>query len=299
MDIIARVNKNPKAADLTAAVRAYAAKRWGASEVELAAEGMEYALFRISTAKGDFAVKAASGATISDDIDDAIDTNRSLAREAEVLAHLRARGAKVPECFGYSRNSGFPMCAMEFVRGDETAASDASLGRALRGVHAAGPWPGSEDLEAEFKTKVLECVAQWLRKLVSRRRLDVSLTRAVGPALFDGWRAPRLTTLHMDFRRDNVVSVKNGVAAVLDWGNAMAGDPWLDLLRVEEYAELEMGAFWSGYGEAPPRPPAGIERLYRLYTTSMLALLFEKMAPNPEKCGIYAERTISHLSALR
>ncbi|UPT75878.1 MAG: phosphotransferase [Elusimicrobiota bacterium] len=284
-------------------MRAYAANRWGTSDVELASEGMEYFLFRVSTDKGPLAIKAATALSISDDIDDAIDTSLSLAREASVLKHLRSNGAKVPDCFGFSQNEGFPLCVMEFIIGDGTSATDFSLGQALRAVHDAGPWPiagkSPAELESDFKIKILGCIRQWLHKLVLRRRLDSSLMDAVHPAVFDGYAMPRLTTLHMDLRRANVIAAKNGVAAILDWGNAIIGDPWLDLLRVEEYSELEMGQFRSGYGDAPPRPPAAIEHLYRLYTTSMMSLLFENMVPDPELCRLNTERTVGHLVALR
>lgn len=290
-------------AELTSSVRAYAANRWGASEVELASEGMEYFLFRVSTDKGPLAIKGAAALSISDDIDDAIDTSLSLAREASVLKHLRSNGAQVPDCLGYSQNEGFPLCVMEFIDGDGTSATDYSLGQALRAVHDAGPWPvagkSPAELESDFKIKVLGCIRQWLHKLVLRRRLDSSLMDAIHPAVFDGYAMPRLTTLHMDLRRANIIAAKNGVAAILDWGNAIIGDPWLDLLRVEEYSELEAGQFLSGYGDAPPRPPSAIEHLYRLYTTSMMSLLFENMVPDPELCKLNTERTIQHLVALR
>lgn len=292
-----------KIAELTASVRAYAASRWGTSDVELASEGMEYLLFRVSTDKGPWAIKGATAASISDDIDDAIDTNLSLAREAAVLKHLRSKGAKVPDCLGYSHNAGFPLCVMQFISGDGTHATEFPLGQALRDVHDAGPWPVSDkssaELENDFKVKILGCIRQWLHKLVLRHRLDSSLTDAVHPSLFDGYTIPRLTTLHMDLRRANIITEKNDVAAILDWGNAIIGDPWLDLLRVEEYAELQMEQFRLGYGDAPPRPPSAIEHLYRLYTTSMLSLLFENMVPDPERCKLNTERTIGHLIALR
>ncbi|NNN05651.1 MAG: aminoglycoside phosphotransferase family protein [Elusimicrobia bacterium] len=264
---------------------------------------MEYLLFRVSTDKGLLAVKAATDTAISDDIDDDIDTNLSLAREATVLKHLRAHGAKVPDCLGYSQSAGFPLCVMEFIMSDGTSATDFSIGQALRRVHDSGPWPvagkRSDELGIDFKKAVLERIQGWLKKLVLRRRIESYLTGAVQSGVFDGYKIPRLTTLHLDVRRDNIIVTKNNVSAILDWGNSIIGDPWLDLLRVEEYSELDLGQFRLGYGSTPPRPTAVVERLYRLYTTSMLSLLFENMVPDSERCRVNTERTIEHLAALR
>jgi hypothetical protein len=44
-----------------------------------------------------------------------------------------------------------------------------------------------------------------------------------------------------------------------------------------KYAQEYGGAFepfWRGYGRTPEAPNADIEAIYRLYTTTMLALLF-------------------------
>ena len=77
------------------------------------------------------------------------------------------------------------------------------------------------------------------------------------------------------------------IVAIADWGNALFGDPALELARIAESGFLSE-QFIAGYGEdllgtiAPQ-----IATIYRLDTVVMLAIVFIDEAPDP-----YAARTM-------
>lgn len=45
--------------------------------------------------------------------------------------------------------------------------------------------------------------------------------------------------LHMDVRPANVLTLGGEVRALIDWGNALAGQPALELARIAEYGHLD------------------------------------------------------------
>ena len=81
--------------------------------------------------------------------------------------------------------------------------------------------------------------------------------------------------------------------AILDWSNALAGDPALDLARAAEYGSLTTAAL-AAYGDGEvfsmtPRTPR--EVAYRLDTAVMLAHVFLNGAPDEDRARHYIHRT--------
>ncbi len=94
-------------------------------------------------------------------------------------------------------------------------------------------------------------------------------------ALYDNCSAPVLC--HNDFHDGNVMAVRTttGVrmTGLLDFENALAGDPLLDLAKTDLYSRIDdpelLAALLDGYG---PLPPDGADRLalYKLYHAAEL-----------------------------
>jgi aminoglycoside phosphotransferase (APT) family kinase protein len=78
--------------------------------------------------------------------------------------------------------------------------------------------------------------------------------------------------------------VDGSVRALLDWSNALVGDPALELARLTEFARLpenriDITAVLRGYGESPNlREPAFL--VYRLDAAVMLAVVFLCESPD-------------------
>ena len=89
--------------------------------------------------------------------------------------------------------------------------------------------------------------------------------------------------LHLDVRASNLRCAGGAVRALLDWSNALTGDPALELGRLAEYAllpenGLDYEAILAGYRELVPVDPAAFW-IYRLDAAVMLALLFSSEVP--------------------
>jgi aminoglycoside phosphotransferase (APT) family kinase protein len=109
--------------------------------------------------------------------------------------------------------------------------------------------------------------------------------------------------LHMDLRPDNILVRAGRPVAVLDWSNALIGDPALDLARAAEYGSLTPAAL-AAYGDpsrftmSPPTALSPRQAVYRLDTAVMLSHVFLDGAPDQAKARHYIERTKSLCGSL-
>lgn len=76
--------------------------------------------------------------------------------------------------------------------------------------------------------------------------------------------------LHMDVRADNVLRRDGKVVALIDFMNAVAGDPLFELARIRSYGLLD-AEFLDGYGVMPDA--LDIDALMDLYELDTAALL--------------------------
>jgi Ser/Thr protein kinase RdoA (MazF antagonist) len=102
----------------------------------------------------------------------------------------------------------------------------------------------------------------------------------------------------MDLRKENILVRAGRPVAILDWSNALVGDPALDLARAAEYGSLTPAAL-AAYGDAgrftmsPLTVPSPRQAVYRLDTAVMLSHVFLDGAPDQAKARHYIERAKS------
>jgi aminoglycoside phosphotransferase (APT) family kinase protein len=94
----------------------------------------------------------------------------------------------------------------------------------------------------------------------------------------------------MDMRPANLLTWRSEIKVVVDWTNALTGDPALELARIAEYGHLT-DEFRAGYGPVT-NTPRDLELLYRLDTAVMLAVVFLSEAPNAELGARQVARTV-------
>jgi hypothetical protein len=95
--------------------------------------------------------------------------------------------------------------------------------------------------------------------------------------------------VHLDVRASNLRCAGGAVRSLLDWSNALIGDPAMELGRLAEYAflpqnGLDYEAVLAGYREPVPVDSAAFW-IYRLDAAVMLALLFNSEAALAEFRG--------------
>lgn len=107
---------------------------------------------------------------------------------------------------------------------------------------------------------------------------------------------PGDSLLHLDVRAANLRCVDGSVLAMLDWSNALVGDPALELARLTEFAALpenglDLDAILAGYGPAPATAHPSFQ-VYRLDAAVMLAVVFLFEAPDPGRGADAVERLL-------
>ncbi len=241
---------------------------------------------------------------ISNDNDRGLDARDLLRQEFALANHGRSIGIPTPAMYHLDLEGD--LLVSQFMESDTGQSAPSQLGTIIGRLHQAPPPP-------------IRCVGQRGQSAAStvtnllRERLGTigRLTRHDLPDVDqvqvhahlrsrEGYRA----LLHMDARSANVL-VKNGqIVALLDWSNALVGDPWLELCRIAEYGEVG-SEFWTNYKLAAhdlagrSRPDTAIELLYRLYTATMMTIVFLSEAPDPLLGSRWFERTVQLLDEYR
>ncbi|MCA0149693.1 phosphotransferase [Rossellomorea vietnamensis] len=97
--------------------------------------------------------------------------------------------------------------------------------------------------------------------------------------------------LHMDYRNENLLINKGKINALIDWSNALVGDPALEVCRTSEFDGVD-AEFLEGYGDSNylKQIPKQVEYLYRLDAAIMLTNVFLTSHPNKENAQNWLNR---------
>jgi aminoglycoside phosphotransferase (APT) family kinase protein len=96
----------------------------------------------------------------------------------------------------------------------------------------------------------------------------------------------------MDIRPDNMIGASGRVLALVDWSNTLLGPPELELCRIFEYGALSHD-FLRGYGaNLLANVPEPVLAAYRLYTATMLAVVFLSQAPDRAQAATALQRVV-------
>ncbi|WP_428268521.1 phosphotransferase family protein [Haliangium sp.] len=289
---------------------------WAPDELVLVGEGLECLVFRgDSPALGDVAIKVPRCAVFENDNDASVSAGALLRQEAEYARHLCEHDLAAPAVLALEVDTAYGdelpgYLVQRYVEHDGSEPEPGELGRLIAAIHRL-PLPPSVPL-AQGAESIERVIAERLT-----RRADV-VERIVGTpvplpdqalleaALRAAARPRRL--LHMDARAANLLTRGGVIHAIVDWSNALVGDPYLELARIAEYG-LDSAEFRAAYegpvpaasadlgGEgrllhnppvAPPSPV--VELIYRLDTAVMLAVVFFSEAPDPVRGARQMER---------
>ncbi len=259
---------------------------WGVERLTVAGAGLNFLVCRAETDTfGPVALRVPWVRTLVNDTDGTLDARRLLEQEAALTAHVGRHGVAVPAIHALHLGAdGYDFLASEFMVGDESAPDPQAFGRLMRAIHDL-PVPElalSEAGAVPFHERIAD-------RLTARAAAFARLTSAALPlpprAVLAATLAPRAghrAILHMDARPANLFTRRGEIVAIADWGNALFGDPALELARIAESGHLS-GGFIAGYGEdLLGRIAPTIATIYRLDTVVMLALVFINEAPEPE-----------------
>jgi len=276
---------------------------WGSGAVSVAGQGLNFLVCRAETTRyGALALRTPWVATLINDTDGVLDARRLLRQEAALTDYVRTQCIPAPAIHAlHLGDDGVDFLASDFVVGDDSPPAARAFGTLLRAIHALPPpdFPliegGDTPPHERIAARLSERAAALARltgeacPLPDRREL-ASLLAA---------RAKIRSLLHMDARPANLFTRRGAIVAIVDWGNALVGDPALELARIAESGHLDDN-FLAGYGDDPlgALPPA-IATIYRLDTVVMLALVFLAEVPDPAAAQAMLVRTRTLLTALQ
>ncbi len=270
-------------------------EEWGVTGIEIAGTGLQSLVFRAeSRAFGRIAIRIPMKRWIANDNDPCLDSRDLLRQEAALASHMLTFGAPVPDVHALViEDDGLDFRVSEYIGHDGTAYDSRQLGELVRLIHDC-PLPDIR-LAAQTGASTEEAIALRLdRRLrvveaASGRRLSppsLAELRTILKGLGD-----RRSVLDMDLRPENVLTSGGKIAGVVDWDNALFGDPALELARMVEYGVLNRD-FLDGYGglnwetELPP----SLNLLLRLDAAAMLAVVFLSEVPDPQRARSAVER---------
>ena len=263
-----------------------------------------------SVALGPVAIRVPHARWLSSGNENQLDARLQLRQDFDLSRHLRAHGLPVPEVFivhtgdtGRGGGADPDFTIARYVESDGSQLPEGEFGRLIRAIHEI-PAPGLDLVCMESHTDadplLAERIGDRLKNLaaVAGRGVPFPDVRAALAAdRADG--LPR-RLLHMDLRPENILVRAERPVAILDWSNALAGDPALDLARTAEYGSLTPAAL-AAYGDPgaftmTPSTPRQV--VYRLDTAVMLSHVFTDGAPDPALARHYIERTTDLCRAL-
>lgn len=277
---------------------------WRVTGLREAGAGLTFLVCRAETAPfGTVAVRVPWVGNYVSANDDGISMRQLLQQEAGVAAHIVARGIAAPQVFAlHLGEDGFDFMVSEFVVADGSPPDVREFGRLMRSVHDCPPpnVPLVEQTDQPFNRTIAARIAR--REAIfgelTGRVLGLPTVETMAALLEPG--LARRSLLHMDARPENLFTRAGRIVAIADWGNALIGDPLLELARMAEWGHLG-DDFLAGYGEARPfaaLPPA-VDCLYRLDAVLVLALVFLSEAPDEELAKPLVARAVELAAQLR
>ena len=253
-------------------------------------QGGEFTVFRAVIGAGDNVVlKTAPHEDLSNANDPSCSARALLRQEEHLGRYLRSRGIPVPISVGLVNDGPYPCLIQEFVEHDESCeVSDGHLAHLLSRIHAC---TAPRTPVAHEGLPFASCIA----RRITRRAHELEKATGVSLQVPDttriesvlNLRGCRPSLLHMDIRPPNILATAGSIRAIIDWSNALMGDPALEFARIAEWwrpCKRLRVAYENIRG--PMETPRIVDLLYRLDAALVLGLLHSTERPDPD-----AERT--------
>jgi aminoglycoside phosphotransferase (APT) family kinase protein len=273
---------------------------WETSYIQPFATGLEFAVFAASWEDRPVAVKAPWSRHIANANDSDQDARDLIRQEAELLKFARSLGVPAPEVVMLHLDGAVDLLVTTLIPNDGSQPSGKQLAATLADVHAApAPIVPLVGQHGTFSETIAERIVRRVRvaERLSGARLGLPPEAELAAIIGSGDHSSSL--LHLDVRRANILTNRGQITGLIDWTNALVGDPALELARIAEYQSAPPG-FFEDYARRRPIATTGVrELIYRLDTAVMLALVFLSEAPNPARARPQVARASDLAQALR
>jgi aminoglycoside phosphotransferase (APT) family kinase protein len=236
--------------------------------------------------------QGSKNALLSNDNDDYIDARHLLRQEATLGGLFANHRLPTSRAFDLHVDG----VATDYLIGtylehDQSTPSPRECGALLARMHAITP-PENLKCVGEVEDTLWKTIATLIvrRSHAVERMAGIALPVLPESEICDllngnAGHAPS-AILHMDFRAANILTRDSQVVGIIDWGNALVGDPALEVARVAEYG-LWDDDFSDAYANPLLQRPAHVAFLY---TATMLAVVFLSEAPDPASAQVSVAR---------
>lgn len=272
---------------------------WRLEGLRLLGSGLEFAVFGAEVqALGPVALRVPRASAMGNDNDPEVDSFRLLEQEATLSDYAASRGLPAPSVYLLHRGERCSFLATELIETDGSLPGSDEIGALAADLHRLEP--PSLSLVADPQRALDAVLAERLarRAGVVERLAGIPFDLPAEGELMALLERPdaERRLLHMDLRPENLLPHRAGRAVIVDWSNALIGDPELELARIAEYGGFDE-RFATAYEERRPRhrAPAASELVYRLDTAVMLAVVFLSESPDEDR----AEAQLARVSELR
>lgn len=222
--------------------------------------------------------------------DGTVDLGDTLQHEAEVLVEVEHSHVPTPRLVATHKRADpndLSWMLQELLPGahpaEWTAALGHQLGRATKALHVIRPNQGSLTPQSDWAGWVGDRISARLDAV--RRYCELPTDEAVlrpSRLLLKQRQSTATSLLHLDLRAANLLTDDDTITGVLDFANALVGDPLFELARLRRYGMLDAN-FIDGYGDFPDTVDAArLLDLYELDTSALLTVVGVEEVDDPQ-----------------
>ncbi len=275
---------------------------WKIGDIEFAGKGADFCVLKATSEKfGKIAIRTPWQRWMSDGIDKDVDTLELLRQERELAQHFQSHNLPIPDIYDLQSEGDIIFLISRFIENDGSLPNTFQLGKITRLIHDAPlksfkpVFQMEATLEQSLAGHIITHVAT-ISEITNEKFFLPSKAELVERLQ---WEEGRQKILHMDIRPENFLCNNGNIVGIVDWSNALIGDPCLELARIDESGYLD-DSFLEAYGEKDVfcHCPGDTETLYRLYTVTILVLVFYLIAPDPSEASQKLERLKALLARL-
>lgn len=248
------------------------------TEITPFANGVENVVFKGKSKEfGLVAIRTPLEQMVDNENDGTFHARVQLKKELKLSQHCGGFGIPVPRIYHSHFSDEIDFIISELIVGDQSSASNEEIGAVLSKLHTI-PFP-DYPFKGQAEKKYTKPIAE---RIVSRTRVVEKLTKTKFPLpspealldIFNNWNGKN-ALLHLDVRPANYMTLKGEIIALIDWSNALIGDPCLEIMRILEQEELHP-EFLNHYhfNEYIHKVPEIIQILYRYDVIVMMTVLF-------------------------
>ncbi|TQR20599.1 phosphotransferase [Psychrobacillus vulpis] len=218
----------------------------------------------------------------------------SLKKEATISEHCHKYQIPVPKIHKLYLSNEINFLVSDFVSGDNQEISSYDIGELTSKIHTV-PLDGLSIVDQNERTLsniVSHRIAERVKSLSKLMNINIVVPSQEEFETILDTSQTKNSLLHLDVRQPNLIGENGKIKAIIDWDNAIIGNPIMELMRISESEELNEGEFLKGYKEVDiiKNTDAVIQSIYRLDTALMLSILFTFFINDSEKRDYYVKR---------